>query len=86
MKKKFSKSWVSSKKPRKKRKYRANAPLNIKRKFLSSHLSKELRDKYKIRNIPVRKNDKVKIVRGQFKGKTGKIIKVITKKSNLIAI
>ncbi|MBS3135191.1 50S ribosomal protein L24 [Candidatus Woesearchaeota archaeon] len=83
MKKKFSKSWVSSKKPRKKRKYRANAPLNIKRKFLSSHLSKELRDKYKIRNIPVRKNDKVKIVRGQFKGKTGKIIKVITKKSKV---
>jgi len=83
MKKKFSKSWVSSKKPRKKRKYRANAPLNIKRKFLPSHLSKELRDKYKIRNIPVRKNDKVKIVRGQFKGKTGKIIKVITKKSKV---
>src|SRR3989344_2402620 len=83
MKKKFSKSWVSSKKPRKKRKYRANAPLTIKRKFLSSHLSKELRDKYKIRNIPVRKNDKVKIVRGQFKGKTGKIIKVITKKSKV---
>ena len=83
MKKKFSKSWKASKKPRKQRKYRANAPLNIKRKFLSSHLSKELIKKYSTRNIPVRKEDKVKIVRGQFKGKTGKIVKVITKKSKV---
>src|SRR3989344_3436504 len=45
--KKFSKSWASSKKPSKQRKYRLNAPLNIKRKFLSVHLSKELKLKYK---------------------------------------
>ena len=83
MKKKFSKSWKSSKQPRKQRKYRANAPLNIKRKFISSHLSKELREKYSIRNIRIRKDDKVKIIRGQFKGKTGKITKVITKKSKV---
>ena len=83
MKKKFSKSWKSSKKPRKQRKYRANAPLNIKRKFLSSHLSKELKQKYKIRNISLRTDDKVKIVRGQFKGKTGKIAKVLAKKTKV---
>jgi len=83
MKQKFSKSWKSSKQPRKQRKYRHNAPLNIKRKFLSVHLSKELREKYTTRNIPVRKDDKVKIVRGQFKGKTGKIVKVLTKKSKV---
>jgi large subunit ribosomal protein L24 len=83
MKKKFSKSWKSSKKPSKQRKYRANAPLNIKRRFLSSHLSKELREKYKTRNVPVKKNDKVKIMNGNFKGKTGKIFKVLTKKSKV---
>lgn len=83
MKKKFSKSWKSSKKPRKQRKYRANAPLNIKRKFLSSHLSKELKQKYKTRSISLRMDDKVRIVRGQFKGKTGKIAKVLTKKSKV---
>ena len=83
MKKKFSKSWKSSKKPRKQRKYRANAPLNIKRKFLSSHLSKELKQKYKTRSIPLRMDDKIKIVRGQYKGKTGKIVKVLTKKSKV---
>lgn len=83
MKKKFSKSWKSSKQKRKQRKYIKNAPLNIKHKFLSAHLSKELRQKYKKRSICVRKNDKVKIVRGQFKGKEGKIEKVFTKKSKV---
>lgn len=83
MKKKFSTSWVSSKKPRKQRKYRANAPLSIKRKFLSAHLSKELIKNYQTRNIPLRKEDKVKIVRGQFKGKIGKVVKVLMKKSKI---
>lgn len=80
---KFSKSWKSSKSPRKQRKYRTNAPLSIKRKFLSAHLSKELRNKYKTRNVPLRIDDKVKIVTGQFKGKNGKIIKVLMKKSKV---
>ena len=42
MKKKFSNAWIGSKQPRKQRKYRHNAPLNVRNKFLSSHLSKEL--------------------------------------------
>ena len=69
----FSKHWSSSSKPKKQRKFKENAPLHIKRKNLSSNLSKELRDKYKTRNIILRKGDKVKIFRGKFKGKTGKI-------------
>src|SRR3989344_6822633 len=81
--KKFSKLWKSSKKPSKQRKYRANAPLSIKRKFLSVHLSKDLIKKYKTRNVIVSKNDKVKITRWQFRGKTGKILNVITKKSKV---
>ena len=83
MKKRFSKSWKASKKPRKQRKYRANAPLSIKRKFLSAHLSKELIKKYSTRNVPLRKEDKVKIVRGQFRKKTGKVVKVLVKKSKV---
>ena len=83
MKQEFSKSWVSSKQPRKQVKYRVNAPLNIKRKFLSVHLSKELRKKYLKRNIVVRKDDKVKIMKGQFKGKTGKVMKVLTKRTKV---
>ena len=84
MKKKFSTSWKSSKQPRKQRKYRANAPLHIKKKLLNVNLSKDLRNKYKKRNIPVRKGDLVKILRGKFKKKQGKITVVNTKKAKVI--
>jgi large subunit ribosomal protein L24 len=80
MKKKFSKNWIKSRQPRKQRKYRYNSPLNIKSKFLGSHLSKELREKYKKRSIVVRKGDSIKVLRGQFRKKTGKIERVDIKK------
>lgn len=80
MAKKWSKYWKSSKNPKKQRKYRYNAPLHIRHKFLSSNLSKELRKKYKFRNLPLRKGDVVKIMRGKFKGKTAKVSKVDLKK------
>ncbi len=73
MKQIFSKSWLKSKQPRKQRKYRYNAPLHLKRKMLSSTLDKELRKKYGRRNISIRKDDEVKIMRGKFKGKQGKV-------------
>ncbi len=76
MKKEFSKHWISSKQPRKQRKYLYNAPLNIRQIFVSAHLSKELRKKHNKRSIILKKGDKVKIMRGQFKNKFGKIEKV----------
>lgn len=76
MKKEFSKSWKSSKQPRKQRKYLANAPLHIKKKFASANLSKDLRKSHKRRSIPLRKGDVIKIMRGKFKGKQGKITKI----------
>jgi len=79
MRKKFSIAWKSSKKPRKQRKYLANAPLHIKKKLISANLSKELRKKYQKRSIPLRKKDTVKILRGKFKGKKGKITRVLLK-------
>jgi ribosomal protein uL24 len=73
MKKKFSTAWKASSQTRKQRKYLANAPIHTQRKIMASHLSKELRTKYKKRSFPIRKDDEVKIMRGKFKGKTGKI-------------
>ena len=73
MKTKFSTKWKSSKQPRKQRKYTYNAPLHLKRKLLSAHLSKELRDQYKKRSMVLKKGDKVKVLVGKFKGKTGRI-------------
>lgn len=76
MKKEFSTQWIASKQPRKQRKYRFNAPLHIKHKFLSTHLSKELRKKYAKRNLPLRVGDEVLIMRGTFKKKKAKVSKV----------
>ena len=83
MKNKFSKNWNASKSPRKQRKYRKDAPISIKRKLLGVNLSKELRKKYGKRNIPVRKDDVVKILRGKFKNKKGKILKIRIKTSRI---
>jgi large subunit ribosomal protein L24 len=80
MKKEFSSAWKSSSQTRKQRKYLANAPLNIKRKFLSANLSKDIRKQHGKRSFPVRKGDEVKIVRGGFKGKVGKVSIVDVKK------
>jgi len=72
----WSKKWKSSKQPRKQRKYVYHAPLHVRHKFLSAHLSKELREKYKRRSFPARKGDEVEIMKGKFKKKTGKISRV----------
>ena len=76
MKQKFSIKWKASKQVRKKRKYLANAPLHLRHKIMSSNLSKELRKKYSRKSFPVRKGDNVKVMRGKFKGKSGKISNV----------
>ena len=83
MKKIFSTKWKGSKQPRKQRKYLAKAPLHLKRKLLSVNLSKGLKAIHNKRNIPARKGDKVKIMRGKFRGKEGKIIKILIKTSKI---
>ena len=83
MKSEFSKTWNSSKQPRKQVKFRANAPNHIKRTFMGSTLDKTLREKYGRRNIEVRKGDEVKIMRGKFKGKQGKVGVVDVKQTRI---
>jgi len=67
---------IRSAQPRKKRKFLYTAPLHVRRKLLSAHLSKELRAKYKTRSFPLRKGDEVEIMRGKFAKKRGKISSV----------
>ena len=45
----------------------------------ASHLSEELRERYKRRSVRPRTGDSVKIVRGEFKGIEGKVTKVLAK-------
>jgi len=72
----FSPHWKSSVRPGKQRKYRAKAPLHVRHKMMAAHLSKELRQKHKKRSFPIRKGDKVKVLRGQFTGVIGEVEKV----------
>ena len=76
MKAKFSPSWNSSTQPRKQRKYIANAPLHIRQKLVSVHLSKDLRKQLRKRSLPIRKGDEVKVIRGKKKGLKGKVAEV----------
>jgi len=43
-------------------------------------LSKELREKYNVRSLPVRKDDEVQVSRGTLKGREGKVTAVYRKK------
>ncbi|ELK36392.1 60S ribosomal protein L26 [Myotis davidii] len=65
----------------KNRKRHFNAPSHIRRKIMSSPLSKELRQKYNVRSMPIRKDDEVQVVRGHYKGQQiGKVVQVYRKK------
>ncbi|KNE71519.1 60S ribosomal protein [Allomyces macrogynus ATCC 38327] len=75
---KFSKDVSSSR--RKSRKAHFTAPSHVRRVIMSAPLSKELREKYNVRALPIRKDDEVKIVRGTFKGREGKVVQVYRKK------
>lgn len=49
---------------RKQRKAHFAAPSHIRYRLMSAHLSKDLRKRYGVRAMPVRKDDEVMIVRG----------------------
>ncbi len=69
---------TNSKQPRKQRKARFEARLHERQHLAHAHISKELRAKLKTkrRSIEVRKGDRVKILRGEHKGKSGKVTRV----------
>ena len=71
---------VSSKR-RVQRKHQLGGPSSIKRKLMSCHLVKSLRDQYKIRALPIKRGDEVKILKGKAKGKSGKVVQVYRKRN-----
>jgi large subunit ribosomal protein L24 len=80
MKKEWSKKWSGSKQPRKQRKFRYNAPVNVRHKLVSVHLSKENRERFNKRSVPLRKGDEVKLVVGDKKGFKGNVERIDTKR------
>merc|ERR1739838_625341 len=66
---------------RKNRQRHFQAPSHIRRKIMSAPLSKDLRAKYSVRSMPVRKDDEGIVTRGHYKGQqTGKVTQVYRKK------
>ena len=69
-----------SRQPRKQRRAYFNAPLHVRQKLMTAPLSRELREKYGVKRLPVRKGDKVKVMRGDFKGHVGEVVRVDLKR------
>ena len=72
-----------SAKPRKQRKRAANEPWHRLHKRLAAHVDPRLREKGNLaipRAIPVRKGDIIRIVRGGFRGREGKVVEVDVRK------
>ena len=59
---------MKSTQPRKQRKMLYEAPLHRRQKMVAVNLSRELRKKFRKRNIPLRKGDRVEIMRGKYRG------------------
>merc|ERR1711918_124694 len=56
------------------------APSHIRRKLMSAPLSKDLRTKYNVRSVPIRRDDEVMISRGHYHDREGKVTQVYRKK------
>merc|ERR1712132_2209 len=65
---------------RKSRKAHFSAPSSERRKIMSAHLNKDLKMKYNVKSMPIRKDDEVIVVRGSNAGREGKVIQCYRKK------
>jgi len=74
---------VSSGQPRKQRNIRIDAPLHVRQKYLHARLERKLADRYKLRSVQLRKGDTIKVLRGDFRGREGKVAKVNLKNESI---
>jgi len=63
-------------KPSKQRKRFFNAPLHQRHRMLAARLSDDLTKNHKVRRLPVRTGDSVRVMRGDFAGLEGKVQRV----------
>jgi len=69
--------------PGKQRKAVYEADLRLQGTNMAAHLSKDLRTKYNTRSIPLRVGDTVKVMRGDYEGKTGSVNQVDRKRNKV---
>jgi len=75
---------LKTKSPSKQRKRLYNAPYHSRSHVFSAHLSSELRGSHNSRTMPVKKGDTVRVLRGDYKGFEGKILRVNRKGYRII--
>ena len=73
-------TFTKSKQPRKQRRSLYNAPLHLRHKLLNARLSERLQVDLGVKRLPIRRGDTVRILRGDWKGHEGKVIRVDLKK------
>jgi len=69
--------------PRKQHRMLHDAPSHVRSKLFSAPLSSTLKDAHKVRSIPVRTGDTVRLMRGDKKGTEGKVTRVDRSKYRL---
>src|SRR5207244_11775049 len=67
---------MASSKPSKQRKKFFNAPQHRRRRMLAARLSDDLTKNHKVRRLPVRTGDSVRVMRGDFAGLEGEVQRV----------
>ena len=68
-----------SKKPKKQRKQMLASSLKERKRFLKAHVSKELKKELGKRSVTVKKGDTVKVMRGEHRKASGKVIGIDSK-------
>lgn len=58
-------------------------PAHKRHKLLAARLGKDLREKLNIKSLPVRKGDRVKVLRGDFKKLEGEVLEVDSKTQSI---
>lgn len=74
---------VGNTKPSTVRKQQKNAPIHIRRKYLSAPLSPSLKSQYGTRTLTVIESDTITITKGDRKLTEGKVLRVDTKEGKL---
>jgi large subunit ribosomal protein L24 len=74
---------VGNTKPSTVRKQQKNAPIHIRRKYLSAPLSPSLKSQYGTRTLTVIESDTITITKGDRKLAEGKVLRVDTKEGKL---
>ncbi|MEM0486928.1 MAG: 50S ribosomal protein L24 [Sulfolobales archaeon] len=72
-----------SKQPRKQRLAFFRAYLHSKHRYFNAPLSEDLEKEYGVKRLPVRKDDVVRVVRGDWAGHEGKVLRVDLKRVRL---